>query len=63
VNGKAAHGFRPHLGVNAVEDAAKIIANLDRLELREHPDFGTGTVCTLKTEGGYTKYSVVVPES
>ena len=63
VKGKAAHGFRPHLGLNAVEDAARIIANLDKLKLMEHPDFGTGTVCTLKTEGGYKKYSVVVPES
>ena len=42
VKGKAAHGFRPHLGVNAVEDAAKIIANIDKLQLKEHPDFGTG---------------------
>ncbi len=63
VKGKAAHGFRPHLGVNAVEDAAKVIANLDKLNLMDHPDFGKGTVCTLKTEGGYKKYSVVVPES
>jgi acetylornithine deacetylase/succinyl-diaminopimelate desuccinylase family protein len=63
VKGKAAHGFRPQLGVNAVEDAAKIIANLDKLQLKDHPDFGKGTVCTLKTEGGYQQYSVVVPES
>jgi succinyl-diaminopimelate desuccinylase len=63
VKGKAAHGFRPHLGVNAVEDAARIIANLDRLVLKEHPQFSKGTVCTLKTEGGYKVYSVVVPES
>jgi len=63
VKGRAAHGFRPHLGVNAVEDAARIIANLDRLSLKEHPQFGKGTVCTLKTEGGYKTYSVVVPES
>jgi succinyl-diaminopimelate desuccinylase len=63
VKGKAAHGFRPHLGINAVEDAAKIISNLDMLDLKEHPDFGAGTICTLKTEGGYQKYSVVVPES
>jgi len=63
VKGKAAHGFRPHLGINAVEDAAKIIANLDKLNLKAHPEFGKGTVCTLKTEGGYEKYSVVVPES
>jgi succinyl-diaminopimelate desuccinylase len=63
VKGRAAHGFRPHLGVNAVEDAAKIIANLDKLKLMNHPQFGKGTVCTLKTEGGYKVYSVVVPES
>jgi len=63
VRGKAAHGFRPHRGINAVEDAARIIANLDKLNLKAHPRFGKGTVCTLKTEGGYQKYSVVVPES
>ena len=63
VRGKAAHGFRPHRGINAVEDAARIIANLDKLNLKAHPEFGKGTVCTLKTEGGYQKYSVVVPES
>jgi len=63
VKGRAAHGFRPHLGVNAVEDAAKIISNLNRLRLVEHPDFGKGTICTLKIEGGYKQYSVVVPES
>jgi succinyl-diaminopimelate desuccinylase len=63
VKGKAAHGFRPQLGINAIEDAAKIIANLDNLQLHDHPDFGKGTVCTLKTEGGYKKYTVVVPES
>jgi len=63
VKGKAAHGFRPHLGINAVEDAARIIVNLSKLNLKDHPEFGKGTVCTLKTEGGYKKYSVVVPES
>jgi acetylornithine deacetylase/succinyl-diaminopimelate desuccinylase-like protein len=63
VKGKAAHGFRPHLGFNAVEDAAKIVANLDRLNLKPHPEFGKGTYCTLKFEGGYQIYSVVVPAS
>ena len=63
VRGKAAHGFRPHLGVNAVEDAAKIVANLDKLRLKPHPDFGRGTYCALKFEGGYQIYSVVVPAS
>lgn len=62
VKGHAAHGFRPHLGINAVEEAAKIIAALDRLHWREHPDFGQGNYSTLKIEGGYTVYSVVVPD-
>ena len=62
VQGKAAHGFRPQLGVNAVEEAAKIIANLDQLAFNEHPDFGIGNCCTLKIEGGYRVYSVVVPD-
>ena len=63
VHGKAAHGFSPHLGVNAIEDASKIIANLEGLNLRSHPDFGVGNYSTLKIEGGYEVYSVVVPAS
>jgi succinyl-diaminopimelate desuccinylase len=62
VEGRAAHGFRPHLGVNAIEAAARLIAALDRLPLREHADFGRGNTCTLKIEGGYQVYSVVVPD-
>jgi acetylornithine deacetylase/succinyl-diaminopimelate desuccinylase-like protein len=62
VTGKAAHGFRPHLGVNAVDDAARIVAALERLPLPEHPQFGRGTVCTLKIDGGYREYQMVVPE-
>jgi succinyl-diaminopimelate desuccinylase len=63
VKGRAAHGFRPQLGINAVEDAGKILANLDKLEFMEHPDFGTGNYSTLKIEGGYEIYSVIVPAS
>lgn len=63
VRGHAAHGFRPHLGINAVEEAARIIAALERLPMQQHPDFGRGNYCTLKIEGGYQVYSVVVPDS
>jgi succinyl-diaminopimelate desuccinylase len=63
VKGRAAHGFRPQLGINAVEDAGKILANLDKLEFMDHPDFGTGNYSTLKIEGGYEIYSVIVPAS
>jgi succinyl-diaminopimelate desuccinylase len=63
VKGKAAHGFSPQLGTNAVEDAGKILANLDNLEFMDHPDFGKGNYSTLKIEGGYEVYSVIVPAS
>jgi succinyl-diaminopimelate desuccinylase len=63
VRGHAAHGFRPHLGINAVEEAARIIASLPQLDLAEHPDFGRGNYATLKIEGGYQVYSVVVPDT
>ncbi|MFW9996065.1 MAG: M20 family metallopeptidase [Candidatus Odinarchaeota archaeon] len=61
VKGKAAHGFQPHYGVNAIEEMGKILANLNKLDFKEHPDFGRGNYCTLKIEGGYEVYSVVVP--
>ncbi|MFX0051814.1 MAG: M20 family metallopeptidase, partial [Candidatus Hermodarchaeota archaeon] len=57
VKGKAAHGFRPHLGLNAIEEMGKILANLNQLKFQEHPDFGKGNYCTLKIEGGYEIYS------
>jgi succinyl-diaminopimelate desuccinylase len=59
--GKAAHGFRPHLGINAIEELGKILANLDKLNFKDHPDFGKGNYSTLKIDGGYDIYSVVVP--
>jgi len=62
VRGHAAHGFSPHLGINAIEQAARIVAALDRLPMRDHPEFGQGNTCTLKIEGGYQVYSVVVPD-
>ncbi len=62
VTGRAAHGFIPERGVNAVEDAGRIVAGLDRLKLQEHPDFGRGNYSTLKISGGYKEYAVVVPE-
>lgn len=63
VRGKAAHGFRPHLGINAVEEAARIIAHLPQLGFKQHPNFGRGNCTTLKIEGGYEAYSVVVPST
>ena len=62
VKGRAAHGFTPHLGVNAIEEASCIISSLDGMRMTSHPKFGKGNYCTLKIEGGYKVYSVVVPD-
>jgi acetylornithine deacetylase/succinyl-diaminopimelate desuccinylase family protein len=61
VSGKAAHGFCPEQGINAVEEAARLLTQLGRLEFKPHPRFGRGNTSTLKIEGGYSVYSVVVP--
>ena len=60
VYGKAAHGFHPEAGINAVEQAGIILANLPKLKIAEKEGF-KGNYSTLKIEGGYTVYSVVVP--
>lgn len=61
VKGKSAHGANPEKGINAVEDAARIINALsDRLELGEHPLLGRGTMCITNLRGG-EKY-LLVPE-
>ena len=62
VKGRAAHGFSPDLGVNAIEEASRIITSLDKLKMLTHPKFGRGNLCTLKIDGGYKIYSVVVPD-
>lgn len=62
VKGRAAHGFHPERGINAIEEAAKILTSLDHVKRINHPRFGKGSLCTLKIEGGYKTYSVVVPD-
>ena len=62
VEGKMAHGFYPERGHNAVEAASKIVAALDQLHLHTHPTYGRGNTSTLKIEGGYKEYAIVVPE-
>ena len=62
VQGKQAHGFYPERGINAVEDAAKIIAALDKLHIASHPDYGSGNYSTLKIDGGYQEYAISVPQ-
>ncbi|MCB9120769.1 MAG: M20/M25/M40 family metallo-hydrolase [Caldilineaceae bacterium] len=61
VTGRMAHGFYPERGINAVEDAGRIIAALERLNIGVHP-VGSGNYSILKVEGGYKEYAIVVPE-
>ena len=61
VKGKSAHGATPEKGINAVEDAARIInAVSDNLDLGDHPLLGKGTMCITNLRGG-EKY-LLVPE-
>ena len=60
VHGVAAHGFSPEAGVNSVEQAGIILANLHKLKIAKRDGF-KGNYSTLKIEGGYKVYSVVVP--
>ena len=63
IRGRAAHAFRAHRGINAIDDAARIVSSLDQLPLGEHDEVGKGTACTLQIDGGYKQYSIVVPEA
>ncbi len=60
VYGEAAHGFHPEEGINAIEQAGIVLSNLHRLEIGSREGF-QGNYSTLKIEGGYEVYSVVVP--
>ncbi|MDW7739383.1 MAG: ArgE/DapE family deacylase [Bacillota bacterium] len=62
VKGKSAHGATPEKGINAIEDAARIItALIENLDLGQHPLLGEGTMCITNLRGG-EKY-LLVPEA
>ncbi|MDO5037228.1 MAG: M20/M25/M40 family metallo-hydrolase [Tissierellia bacterium] len=50
VKGKAAHGANPQLGINAIEEGAKIILALGDLDFKEDPLLGRGNLCALAME-------------
>jgi len=61
LKGKSAHGANPEKGINAVEDAARMITALtEKLDLGYHPLLGSGTMCITNLRGG-EKY-LLVPE-
>jgi acetylornithine deacetylase len=56
VTGQAAHGSRPHLGVDAIVKSGPILTGIGRLDERlrgrEHPLLGAGSVHASLIEGG-----------
>jgi acetylornithine deacetylase len=56
VTGRAAHGSRPHLGVDAIVKSGPILSGIGRLDdslrSREHPLLGPGSVHASLIEGG-----------
>ncbi|MEW5936285.1 MAG: M20/M25/M40 family metallo-hydrolase [Candidatus Thermoplasmatota archaeon] len=52
VHGRAAHGARPEEGINAIEEAGRVIERLRGLKPRRHRLLGEGSKCILKIEGG-----------
>lgn len=71
-HGKSAHAFTPEDGINAIEAASKFLTALSNslndstkspsFQLPTDNEFGRGSFCALKMEGGYKIYSVVVPD-
>lgn len=63
VTGVAAHGAYPEEGVNAVEDAGRFLAKLEEIPIPRREHLKSQPYVTLKIEGGFKEYSVVVPDS
>lgn len=58
VRGKSAHAASPHLGINAIDEAVKIISSLKNIHLATHTKLGKGSICVLNINGGVKSLSV-----
>jgi len=63
IEGKGAHASRPESGINAIDEAARLIVHLGELPFRKDDEMGAGTQCVLKINGGPKEYSLSVPEN
>lgn len=61
VTGKAAHASWPWEGVNAATEAARLVARLDDIPIREHPRM-RGSRAVLNFSSGNDQYVITVPE-
>lgn len=62
VKGKASHGSTPEIGINAIEEASKFIANLGRIDIAHHSKIKGQPFVTLNIRGGYERYSITIPD-
>ncbi len=51
VFGLSSHGANPQMGINAIDEAAKIVSAANTFKLRDHPDLGKETIFVRKIEG------------
>lgn len=63
VTGRSAHGSRPSEGINAITEAARLIAAIGTLDRRVHPRFGAANHCVLAMSGGSGRYEIRVPDT
>ena len=61
VTGKASHASWPWEGINAATEAAKLVARLDDLPIREHSRM-RGSRAVLNLSSGNDQYVITVPE-
>jgi acetylornithine deacetylase len=57
VHGRAAHGSRPHLGIDAIAKTGRVLVGIEELDLRlrsnpTHPHVGGGSIHASLIEGG-----------
>lgn len=62
VKGKASHAANPKQGINAIEEASKLVANLDKVNRINHEKVPYQPFVTFNIDGGYDYYSVTVPD-
>lgn len=58
LRGVSTHAATPHLGISALEEAAKLVPLLNHLETLEHPLLGKGASCVISLHSGSGACSV-----
>ncbi|MDW7671606.1 MAG: M20/M25/M40 family metallo-hydrolase [Bacillota bacterium] len=58
VHGKSAHAASPELGIDAVDEAARIMQELKQTELKTDPKLGRGSIVIIDFKGGGAACSV-----